>query len=246
MPPSSKTPAAFRSDSAKSRLLEAALVIFGQKGLETATVREIASAAGQNIAAISYYFGSKENLYHATIEATADEIQRRAGDVFSQAAQRHAAGALTPDDAIELIQRIIRGLYFNIASRQDALSFGRLVLREQTEPTSGFEILYERCFRQLHETLGLLVATALDVDPGQPEVIIRVHTLLGQVFAFRVARATILRRLDWQTLEGANAEAVTALIEENIEVLLCGLKSKHAAGSSTTRHPISKLKKSNA
>ncbi len=46
------------------KLIAAALAQFGEYGMN-ATTREIAAQAGQNIAAITYYFGSKEDLYLA-------------------------------------------------------------------------------------------------------------------------------------------------------------------------------------
>jgi AcrR family transcriptional regulator len=47
----------------RRRLLEAAGQIFAEKGFEGATVREIKDRAGVNIAAVNYYFQSKERLY---------------------------------------------------------------------------------------------------------------------------------------------------------------------------------------
>jgi len=56
-----------RSDGieARERLLLAALRLFAEKGYKAASTREIAQAAGANIAAISYYFGDKAGLYRA-------------------------------------------------------------------------------------------------------------------------------------------------------------------------------------
>lgn len=53
-----------KGEQAKSQLIAAALAQFGEYGLH-ATTRDIAALAGQNIAAITYYFGSKEDLYLA-------------------------------------------------------------------------------------------------------------------------------------------------------------------------------------
>lgn len=47
-----------KGEQAKSQLIAAALAQFGEYGLH-ATTRDIAALAGQNIAAITYYFGSK-------------------------------------------------------------------------------------------------------------------------------------------------------------------------------------------
>lgn len=56
-----------RSDGAEAReqLLHCALRLFADKGFAKTSTREIASAAGTNLAAISYYFGDKAGLYRA-------------------------------------------------------------------------------------------------------------------------------------------------------------------------------------
>lgn len=51
------------SHPTKTRLLKAAKEIFVKHGYEGATVQMIATAAGANIAAINYHFGSKADLY---------------------------------------------------------------------------------------------------------------------------------------------------------------------------------------
>ena len=48
---------------AKEKLLTAACDIFMEKGFRGTTVAEICACAGTNIAAVNYYFGSKEALY---------------------------------------------------------------------------------------------------------------------------------------------------------------------------------------
>ncbi len=49
--------------STRDRLLDAASRVFARKGYREATVAEICSLAGANVAAVNYYFRSKENLY---------------------------------------------------------------------------------------------------------------------------------------------------------------------------------------
>ena len=56
-----------RSDGVQSRerLLLAAMRLFAEQGFAKTSTREIALAAGTNIASISYYFGDKAGLYRA-------------------------------------------------------------------------------------------------------------------------------------------------------------------------------------
>lgn len=65
--PLSSTPRKQRADGAEARqlLLHAALKLFAEKGFVKTSTREIALAAGANIASISYYFGDKAGLYRA-------------------------------------------------------------------------------------------------------------------------------------------------------------------------------------
>ncbi len=50
-------------DATRERILDAAERLFARHGFEGASVREITAAAGCNVAAVNYHFGSKENLY---------------------------------------------------------------------------------------------------------------------------------------------------------------------------------------
>ena len=49
------------------RLLDAARQCLGEKGLAATTSRDIAAAAGVNLAAITYHFGSKDDLVAAAL-----------------------------------------------------------------------------------------------------------------------------------------------------------------------------------
>ena len=55
-------------DPTRARILDAALDLFGERGLTGTTVRDIAARAKVNVAAISYHFGGKDELYRAVAE----------------------------------------------------------------------------------------------------------------------------------------------------------------------------------
>jgi AcrR family transcriptional regulator len=52
----------------KIQIIETAERLFAERGFDGTSVRDIAHEAGVNIAMISYYFGSKENLMEALLE----------------------------------------------------------------------------------------------------------------------------------------------------------------------------------
>ena len=59
----------------KETIIESAIELFGTKGFEGTSVREIAGDAGVNVAMINYYFGSKEKLFEKSVEYKAAYLQ---------------------------------------------------------------------------------------------------------------------------------------------------------------------------
>jgi len=57
----------------RQRLLEAAILVFAEKGFDGAGIREIALKAKANSALVQYYFGSKEGLYTAALKFLFDQ-----------------------------------------------------------------------------------------------------------------------------------------------------------------------------
>ena len=51
----------------QKRLLDAAEVLFAEKGFEMVSLREITAKADANVAAVNYHFGSKENMIEAVM-----------------------------------------------------------------------------------------------------------------------------------------------------------------------------------
>ncbi len=73
---SSRKVASQTAGETRAALIQAALRLFGQKGFDGTSTREIATAAGANIGSIAYHFGGKEGLH----TATADHIVETAQD----------------------------------------------------------------------------------------------------------------------------------------------------------------------
>src|SRR5437879_6854420 len=64
------------------RLLDAAIDHFGRKGLEGASTRAIAAAAGTTMSSITYHYGGKEGLYLAAVRHITNQINERLDPVL--------------------------------------------------------------------------------------------------------------------------------------------------------------------
>ena len=77
------------------RILDAAIPLFARLGYGSASVRELAEAAGVTKPTLYYHFGSKEDLFHELVRYHLDELLRER--VFSRALGYNA------DDEVDLL-----------------------------------------------------------------------------------------------------------------------------------------------
>jgi AcrR family transcriptional regulator len=63
-----------KSEETRGRILEAALLVFRERGFEKATMREIATEAGVAVGAAYYYFDSKDAIVMAFYERSQGEM----------------------------------------------------------------------------------------------------------------------------------------------------------------------------
>ena len=144
---------------ARARLLRAALKLFAQKGFSKTSTREIAQAAGANIAAIQYYFGDKAGLYSATFS----EPMGNPRDVITA----FTPPALTLRQALEIFFTAYLAPLKQGELVQDCL---RLHLREMLEPTSQWAVEIERDMRQPHDAMVKVLCRHLGLARADDDV----------------------------------------------------------------------------
>src|ERR1700756_5640325 len=176
---------------AKQRLIEAGLETFGIFNLEGATTRQLAQRAGVNQAAIPYYFGGKEGLYLAVIEHLLTHKASRVRPRVLEIQQILQQKRLSPREALEGIKTIFGAFLQVLLEDKATTTWARIIMREQMQPTKAFDLIYERWIRPVHETLSALLAVVLRKKATEPSLILRTHTLVGQMLIFLSGRETI-------------------------------------------------------
>ena len=69
------------ADATRRRILESAVSLFADRGLDGASVRDVASGADVSLAMVSHYFGSKDDLYGACVAAMYEELLSMRADL---------------------------------------------------------------------------------------------------------------------------------------------------------------------
>ena len=141
-----------RSDGAeaRSRLLDAALALFAEKGFAKASTREIAHAAQVNVAAISYYFGDKTKLYRAVW------LDPRCNpDVWSPALNGE------PISLEQAITCTVRSFVEPIKQGPLVQQYMKMHFREMLEPTGVWQEEIDTHIKPAHHTLVAVICRQL-------------------------------------------------------------------------------------
>lgn len=218
------TPITTKGEQAKSQLIRAAIAQFGEYGLH-ATTRDIAGLAGQNIAAIPYYFGSKEDLYLACAQWIADFI----GANFRPLADNGEQLLSQPEPDKAAIRELILAASKNmilLLTQDETVNLSKFISREQLSPSPAYQLIHDQVISPLHGHLTRLIAAYTGRDPADTQTILHTHALLGQILAFRLGQETILLRTGWARFDEDKAEQIFQVITTHIDLLLNGLAQR--------------------
>ncbi|WP_246752884.1 CerR family C-terminal domain-containing protein [Sinorhizobium sp. BG8] len=212
------TPPLSRSDAAREKLLSASIGVFGRYGFDGASTRQLAEAAGVNLQAIPYYFGSKEGLYLATAEYLAAQIGSYTGEMRGQIASRLAAleeagQALGVTEARAILTMMAQTMVTLFMSKTSE-PWARFIIREQMEPTEAFRRIYESIMGPMIGTARRLIGVILDEPQDSAHVRLRTLSFVGNIMIFRVAHAAVLKQMDWESVGPKEIETVQRLAAE--------------------------------
>jgi TetR/AcrR family transcriptional regulator, regulator of cefoperazone and chloramphenicol sensitivity len=219
-----------RGDVARKKLIEAGLKIYSEVGFRGASTRKLAATAGVNIAAIPYYFGSKEGLYLAVIDYIVDYYQKNLGGGLLKIRQTLKNKKTTCTECCALLDECMRMLVCVVLRESKECSqISRIYTREQLDPTSAFKRLYDGFIKDMRETLEALVATILEMDAHSSEIKLIIETLIGQVAIFRSSRTTVLHNMGWKNYGEERMADIERIVTFNVNALIQAYRKKESS-----------------
>ena len=118
-----------KQETAKGRILAAALDVFAEKGYNGATTREIVKAAGSSLSMLNLCFGSKENLYKEVLKEILSVYVYSVFPVFHEIIEIRGHGEMTGETAWHYIEQIT-GLHLQIIMNSENRSAITVLNRE--------------------------------------------------------------------------------------------------------------------
>ena len=212
------------------RILDAAELLFTEQGFEATTMRLITGAAGANLAAVNYHFGSKDALIR--------EVFRRRLTWLNQQRLQHldrleadAGGApLKPGGILEA--------FFGVALRMAAdtegggRTFMRLLGRTYTRPSD-----FVRGFlaEEYAAVVARFKAALIRALPGVPaeEILWRFHFMLGAMY-YAISGTDALHIVADGALEEGDGDALYARL---MSFMLGGLRAPLPAPAAKSARP---------
>ena len=208
------------AEATRERLIDAALDAFGLNGFDGASTRDIARRAGANLAAIPYHFGGKEGLHRAVAQHIADQVRANLGPLLEGMEAALESERLSPQMAARMLHQALDRAAETLLGRPEAARWARFVVREQMDPTGSFAVLHEGFMGRAHGLVTRLYAAATGRDASDPETLVRVFGLLGQLLVFRMARGLVEARLGWHAYGPAEVALVKAMLHDHLDALL--------------------------
>lgn len=238
-----------RGEETRARIVTAALKMFGERGFEAASTRDIATVAGVNAPALQYYFDNKEGVYLACVE----HIVKRVWDYMSDgiaAAERAVEENRSDAELIEAYCNVQESQAHFMFTSDEAANWRLFMARLQSGegPEAGFQCINQQVSTRMIKVLSAIVGRMLGRAPDDEETAIRTMMLSGQMHVFHFARKSVLAKLNWDTIDANRLALLKRVIRENISTLLRGMAQARDSASSTVqamhaRRPGSRTKK---
>jgi AcrR family transcriptional regulator len=120
------------STDTKTRILDAAERLFVEHGFEATSLRSLTSAAGVNLAAVNYHFGTKEELFQAVLTRRLDPMNQERIDLLTKLERESNGRALSCEKI--LFAMLIPALRLARDEKRGGKDFLRLVGRAYADP----------------------------------------------------------------------------------------------------------------
>lgn len=181
----------------KERLLEAACIVFAEKGYRDATVAEICEAAEANIASVNYHFGDKETLY--------DAVWHHA---FALASDAYPIDAALPDapELEDFLYSFASAALHRIFCETEAGLFAKLLYREMASPTLALDHIATEVLQPQSEFLGRAIQTTSGAAIDEARLRYCMHSIIGMCAFYNFSRPLRQRVLGHETMSEEEIE----------------------------------------
>jgi AcrR family transcriptional regulator len=206
------------SADTKTRILDAAELLFTEHGFEATSLRQLTSAASVNLAAVNYHFGSKEELFQAVLTRRLDPMNQERIDLLEKVEQEAGGRALSCEKV--LFAMLIPALRLARDEKRGGKNFLRVLGRAYADPAPFIRHFLSE---QYAEMIGRYKEAFLRALPhlSRQELTWRLHFVMGAL-SYTLAGTDALKLFAQATSTDNNDEL---LLQRLAPFLVAGLKA---------------------
>ena len=173
----------------KERILDAAEALFMTHGFEATSLRLITTAAGVNLAAVNYHFGSKEELFQAVLTRRLDPLNQERVDLLAELEAQFATEPVPCDRTLGAM--LIPALRLARDPARGGSNFLRLLGRAYADPAPFIRQFLSAQYAVMIDRFKTAFARALPELPPR-ELSWRLHFLMGAL-SYTLAGTDVLK-----------------------------------------------------
>jgi AcrR family transcriptional regulator len=185
-----------RGDEVQSRILLAAIKLFGEQGFASASTRAIAADAGVNPPALQYYFHNKERLHQACGQYIVDRIKRHL-----ELPMRRVSETLASRDREAVPQTLwllMETVVDRSADETDIPGWARFMNQAAVEAVdTSVALIHREAVLPMCDAIAALLALAWDRPADDEAARLGAVLLLNQTRAFGIQRDITMAMMAW-------------------------------------------------
>lgn len=212
-------------DKTRDRILEAAGMMFAERGFEATTIRDICQAAGANVAAVNYYFGDKERLYIAAV------VRAHRWRLDQAALPDWDANTPPREKLADFIVTFFRRMF----GGPDDTWRTRLVMREIVNPSAACAEIAESNIRPQFEILQAILRELLPADTSDEALHLEAFSIVGQCLFYHMANPIIRNLIEEREYATYDVERLAAHVTEFSLAAIEAKTARHSSAESARR-----------
>lgn len=171
------------------------------------------------MSSITYHFGGKEGLYLAAARHIAAQLSGRMHQAIEVAQPSLAPGA-TREEAIAALLSIL-DRFTEIMTHPESEPWARFIVREQMDPTEAFDAIFAT-IGQFASTAARLIERISEGRCDPADARLRVIAIVGQVLAYRTAKAALLKLTGWEDVDSDGVARIRQVVREHTIAIING------------------------
>ena len=208
-----------RGEEVRTRILLAAIRLFGERGFARTSTRAIAAAAAVNPPALQYYFHAKEQLYAACEQHIADRMAEDLRPPLARADDVLARGDRVA--AEEALWALVDTVLDRSATEADMPGWAQFLFKALTDGVTGsLAIVRSQAADPLYAAVTALIGLGWGRPADDPAARMAAVLLLNQVNALGVGRKDTLARMGWPDFADGRLGLGKTLLRAGLAALL--------------------------